>query len=172
MGVSRTYSPTVVWRLCFGPGCAWVWVSVTPTALAGILGVFGYGFWFRSSFPRWGLRCLRLGLGFGLHPTCLGSGFGTCVAVCALLLLPAVPGSGVRCGRACWGPGFGYDPPLLGEVLGCVCACVPVVRGLRHPLVRGAVPGCVVGPVLLPCPATPVWKKFAHRIREPSGIRM
>ena len=30
--------PTVVWRLCSGPGCAWVWVSVTPPALGGVLG--------------------------------------------------------------------------------------------------------------------------------------
>ena len=30
--------PTVVWRLCLGPVCGWVWVSVTPPALAGFLG--------------------------------------------------------------------------------------------------------------------------------------
>ena len=72
------------------------------------------------------------------------------MALCALLLLPAV-------GRVCGGPGFGCAPPLLGEVLGCVCACVPVLRGLRHLLVGGAVRGCVVGPGLLPRPATPGW---------------
>ena len=26
-----------VWRLRLGPGCAWVWVSVSPPALAGVL---------------------------------------------------------------------------------------------------------------------------------------
>ena len=36
-------------------------------------------------------------------------------------------------------------------------ACVPVLRGLRHLLVGGTVRGCVVGPVLLPRPATPGW---------------
>ena len=38
-----------------------------------------------------------------------------------------------------------------------MCACVPVLRGLLHLLVRGAVRGCVVGPGLLPRPATPGW---------------
>ena len=54
----------------------------------------------------------------------------------------------------CWGAGFGCAPPLLGEGLGCVSACVPVLRGLRHLLTWGAVRGAVVGPGLLPCPAT------------------
>ena len=63
------------------------------------------------------------------------------MAVCALRLHPAVPGSGVRCGRACWGLGSGCAPPLLGEVLGCGCACVPV------PLWSPAPPGwgCCAG---------------------------
>ena len=60
--------PTVVWRLCLGPGCAWVWVSVTLPVLAGVLGgcvwvrfvvsplfsplgftVFAVGYWFRPA---------------------------------------------------------------------------------------------------------------------------
>ena len=150
--------PTVVWRLCLGPGCAWVWVSVTPPALAGVLGeCVLVRFVVSPSFPRSGLRCLRLGLGFGRHPTCLGQGFGTCVAVCALRLHPAVPGSGVRCGRACWGPGSGCAPPPLGELLVCVCPFVPVPCGLLHLLVGGTVQGCLVGPGLLPRPANPGW---------------
>ena len=36
-----------------------------------------------------------------------------------------------------------------------MCACLPVLRGLRHLLVRGAVRACVVGPGLLSRPATP-----------------
>ena len=67
------------------------------------------------------------------------------MVVCALRLHPAVRGSVVWCGRACWGLGFGCAPPLLWEVLGCVCARVPVPRGLLHLLVRDAVRGCVVG---------------------------
>ena len=53
--------------------------------------------------PGWGLRCLRLGLGFGLHPTILGWGFGACVPVCTVRMYPAVPGWGVRCGCVCLG---------------------------------------------------------------------
>ena len=54
--------------------------------------------------------------------------------MCALLRLPAVPGSGVLCGPVCWGQGFGCAPPLLGEVFfGCVCgrACAPLASA--HP---------------------------------------
>ena len=65
------------------------------------------------------------------------------MVVCALRLPPAVSGSGVRCGRACWGLGFGCAPPLLGGLLGCVCARAPVPRGLLHLLVGVAVRGCV-----------------------------
>ena len=68
---------------------------------------------------------------------------GTCVVACALRLPLAVSGSGVRCGRACWGLGFGCALSLLGGVLGCVCARAPVPRGLLHLLVGGAVRGCV-----------------------------
>ena len=42
--------------------------------------------------------------------------YGTCVVACALLLHPTV--SGVRCGRACSGLGFGCVPPLLGRCWG------------------------------------------------------
>ena len=69
--------------------------------------------------------------------------YGTFVVACPLRLPPAVSGSGVRCGCACWGLGSGCAPPLLGGVLGCVCARTPVPRGLLHLLVRVAVRGCV-----------------------------
>ena len=98
---------------------------------------------------------LRLGLGFGLHPTILGWGFLACVVVCALRLYPAVPGSGVRCGRVYSGPGCGCAPLLLGEVLGCVCVCVLVPPGPLHLLAGGAVQGGVLWPGLLPRPTTP-----------------
>ena len=71
------------------------------------------------------------------------------MAVCALLLLPAVPGSGVRCGRGCWGPGFGCAPTLLGEVLlGCACGrpCAPLAPALpRGPTLARGCAGVAVG---------------------------
>ena len=87
--------PTVVWRLCLGPVCVWVWVLLTPPVLAGDLG--------GCVWPRFVVLSLfcRLfvvfvvGLRFRPAP-------GTCVVSCALCLSPAVSGSGVRLGRACW----------------------------------------------------------------------
>ena len=79
------------------------------------------------------------------------------MAVCALLLIPAVPGSGVRCGRVCWGLGFGCAPPLLGKVLlGCACgrACAPLAPALLGgpPVARGCA-GVAVGGVPPPPPS-------------------
>ena len=76
------------------------------------------------------------------------------MAVCALLLFLAVPGSGVPCGRVCWGPGFGCAPPLLGDVLlGCACghACAPLAPALPGgpPVARGRA-GVAVGGVCPP----------------------
>ena len=65
--------------------------------------------------------------------------YGTCVVACALRLPPAASGSGVQCGRACWGLGFGCAPSLLGGVLGRVCARAAVPRGILHLLVGDAV---------------------------------
>ena len=79
------------------------------------------------------------------------------MAVLVLRLYYAVPGSGVRCGLVCLGSGFGSAPPLLREVSGCACVCVLVPRGFLHLLAWGAVRGCVLGPGLLPPPATPGW---------------
>ena len=62
---------------------------------------------------------------------------GLCLLVCALHLHPVTPGGGVWRGCVCFGFGFGWTPPLLAGVLGCVCACV------RAPLVpRHSWPGC------------------------------
>ena len=41
----------------------------------------------------------------------------------ALLLYPATPGWGVRCGHVCLGSGFGFARPFLARVLGCACLC-------------------------------------------------
>ena len=58
------------------------------------VGVFGHGLWCCPSSAGC-LWCSWLGLGFW-------PAYGTCVVSCALRLPPAVSGSGVRCGRACW----------------------------------------------------------------------
>ena len=89
--------------------------------------------------------------------------YGTCVVACALPPPPAVSGSGVRCGCACLGLSFDCALPLLGGVLGCVCARAPVPRGLLHLLVGGAVRGSVfVRPPRL-FPAFPGWSALCGR---------
>ena len=52
--------------------------------------------------------------------------------MCALHLYPATPGWGVRCGAVCLGSRFGWAPPLLAGVLGCVCVCVRAPLVPRH----------------------------------------
>ena len=138
---------TVVWCLCLGWGCGWVWVSVTPPALAGVLGgCVWVQFVVSSLFCRLGFVVFVVGLGF--LPA-----YGTRVVACALCLQPVVSCSGVWCGRACWGLGFGCAPSLLGGVFGCVCARAPVPCGLLHLLAGGAVRACVFvrAPCLFPC---------------------
>ena len=98
--------------------------ACTPPILAGVCGV-GVCVWARvSAAPRqsW-LGCP-----------------GLCVLVCMLLLYPANPGWGVRCGCVCLGWGFGCAPPLRAGVLGCAClfACSPCTP----PLLAGV---CGVG---------------------------
>ena len=63
----------------------------------------------------------------------------------------------MRCGRVCFGSGFGCAPPLLAGVLGCVCACVcaPLVR--RHSWLGDAVWVCVPRLGFQLRPATPAW---------------
>ena len=46
--------------------------------------------------------------------------FGTCVVSCAFPLPPAVSGSGVRCGRACWARVSAVPRPFLAGLSGCV----------------------------------------------------
>ena len=104
--------------------------------------------------------------------------YGTCVVACAFCLPPAVSGSGLRCGRACWGLGFGCVPPLLGGVLGCVCARAPVPRGLLHLLVGVAVRRCVFVRAPRLFPAFPGWGAVCGRacraevsaVLRPSGL--
>ena len=88
--------PTVVRRLCWGPVCGWVLVLLTPPLLAGVLGGCVWArFVVLSLFCRLFVVFL---VGLRFRPA-----YRTCVVSCALCLPPAVSGSGVRCGRACWG---------------------------------------------------------------------
>ena len=87
--------PTVVRRLCLGPVCGWLWVLLTPPVLTGVLGGCVW-----ARFVVLSLFCrlfVVFVVGLRFRPA-----YGTCVVSCALRLPPAVSGSGVRCGRACW----------------------------------------------------------------------
>ena len=87
--------PTVVRRLCLGPVCGWVWVLLTPPVLAGVLAGCVW-----ARFVVLSLWC-RLFVVFVVRLR-FRPAYGTCVVSWALRLPPAVSGSGVRCGRACW----------------------------------------------------------------------
>ena len=105
--------PTVVRRLCLGPGCGWVWVLLTPPVLAGVLGE-----WVWARFVVLSLFCrlfVVFVVGLRFRPAS-----GTCVVACALRLPPRrFP---LRC--AVWacvlGPGLGCAPPFLVGLSGCV----------------------------------------------------
>ena len=57
--------PTVVWRVSLGPGYAWVWVSVTPPALARVLGGCVWVLFVVSPpFSPLGSAVFAVGLGF------------------------------------------------------------------------------------------------------------
>ena len=83
--------------------------------------------------------------------------WGVCVSVCALLLYPANPGWGVRCGCVCLDSGFICAPPFLALVLGCVCVCVRARLVPRQSWHGCAVWVCVLGLGFRLRPATPGW---------------
>ena len=121
--------------------CLCVRSACTPPLLAGVCGV-GVCAWTRvSAAPRHSWQGC----------------WGVCVLVCALRLYPATPGRGVRCGCVCLGLGFGCAPPLLVEVLGCVCACVCAPLVPHHSWLGCVVCICVLGLGFRLCPATPGW---------------
>ena len=134
-----TGPPTVVRRLCLGPGCSWVWVLLTPPVLAGVLGGCVW-----ARFVVLSLFCrlfVVFVVGLRFRPA-----YGTCVVACALRLPPAVSGSGVRCWRACWArvsavprpswlgcPGVFFALFFSGLALWCQLLGVPVL-GLVAPV--------------------------------------
>ena len=150
-----TRFPTVVWRLCLGRGCAWVWVSVTPPALAGVLGgCVWVRFVVLPLFSPLGFAVFAVGLGFRPAPHLSWLGFcdvrgcvrappaprrsrfwcavWTCVLRSGLWLRPAFPWGGVGvcvclCARPAWPPA----PPGWGCGAG-VCGWAWVAAAPRH----------------------------------------
>ena len=164
--------------LCSGFGCASPLLAGVLGCVRGPLApshswprvrvwvcVFGLGFRLRPATPGWGVglcvcsACTQPLLATGARFGCVcflarvsaapcHSWLG-CWAVCVLLLHPATPGTGARCGCVCLGSGVGCALPLLAGVLGCVCALF--APSLSWPRPRG-VGVCVWARVLAaPC---------------------
>ena len=137
---------TVVWRVCLGPVCGWVWVSVTLPALAGVLGGCVWVQFAVSSLFCWMGRVMFV-VGPGFQPAPHLSWLGLWDVRGCVRAPPAPRRSGFRC--AVWacvlGSGFQLRPDTPWRDVGvCICYRAPP-RGLLHPLVGGAVRGCVVG---------------------------
>ena len=137
--------PTVVRRLCLGPGCGWVWVFVNPTS------------------PGWHLGWVCLGTLCGVVPPVSAvcgvrgwASFSACLwDVCGFVRAPLAP----RCfwfRRGVWacvqGPGLGCAPPFLAELSGCVF-CAFFFFALWCWLLGVPVPGLVV-----PVPPSPFFR--------------
>ena len=140
--------PTVVWCYCLGLGCRWVWISVTPPVLAGVLGgCVWVRFVVSSLFCRLGFVAFVVGLGFwrASHLSLLGIWDARgCVRA-----LPAPRRFRFRC--AVWacplGSVFRLRPPVLrGGVGVCVCSCA---RPVWSPAPPGW--GCCVGVRVCAC---------------------
>ena len=132
--------PTVVRRLCLGPICGWVWVLLTPPVLAGVLGGCVW-----ARFVVLSLQC-RLFVVFVVAVR-FRPAYGTCVVSCAPRLPPAVSGSGVRCGRACWARVSAVPSPSW---LGC--------RGVFFALFFFFSLGVPVPGLVVPVPPSPFFR--------------
>ena len=117
--------PTVVWCLCLGPGCGWVWVLVTPPVLAGVSGgCVRVRFVVSSLFYRLGFVVFAVGL--GLRPAPHLSWLGVWDVCGCVRALPAPRRFRFRC--AVWAcvlaSGFRLRPATpWGGVGVCVCSC-------------------------------------------------
>ena len=117
--------PIVVWRLCLGPGYAWVWVLVVPPALAGVLGgCVWVRFVLSPLFPPLGFAVFAVGLGFRPAPHLSWFRFWD---VRGCVRAPPVPRRS-RFWCAVWacvlGSGFRLRPSSpWGGVGVCVCLC-------------------------------------------------
>ena len=138
--------PTVVRCLCLGPVCGWVWVLLTPPVLAGVLGGCVW-----ARFVVLSLFCrlfVVFVVGLRFRPA-----YGTCVVSCALRLPPAVSGSGVRCGRACWARVSAMPRPSWLGCRGVFFALFFLFLALWCWLLGVPVPGLVV-----PVPPSPFFR--------------
>ena len=156
--------PTVLWRLCLGPGCASVWVSVTPPALAG---VFGGCVWVRfvvsALLSPLGFVVFAVGLGFRPAPLLSWVGFSD---VRGCVRAPPAPRRS-RFWCAVWacvlGSGFRLRPaPPSGGVVGvCVrsCRCPACPRPSSGAACGAGVCGCCRWWVVPP-PPPPLWFFF------------
>ena len=107
--------PTVVGRLCLGRVRGWVWVLLTPPVLARVLGGCVWAP-FVVLYPLSRLFVVFV-VGLSFRPA-----YGTCVVSCALRLPPAVSGSSVPCGRACWARVSAVPRPSWLGCRGVFCA--------------------------------------------------
>ena len=148
--------PIFVWRLSMGPGCAWVWVPVNPSAFAGVLvGCVWVWVEVAAFFSRLGFAVSAVGL--GVRPASHHS-WVRCWGVRGCVRAPPVlRRSGFRC--AVWACVLAAPPPpplwcfLFFRVvvcrvmaLWCRSLAVPVLNLVVSvsppPLVRAA-PSCV-----------------------------
>ena len=125
-GAMDTGFPTVVWRLCLGPVCGWVWVSVTPPALAGVLGGCVWVGAVSSLFCWLGIVVFVVGLGFWPAPHLSWLGLWDVRGCVRALRAPRR--SRFRC--AAWacvlGSGFRLRPASpWGGVGVCLGSCAP-----------------------------------------------
>ena len=121
------------------------------------MGVLRYGLWLHPSFPRWGLWCARLGLGFGLHPAIPGWGFWGVRGCVRTLPVPQHSWLGCAVWSCVLRSGCGCAPPLLAGVLRGVRVCVRAPSVPRDSWLVCAVCMCVPGLGLWLRPATPGW---------------
>ena len=181
-GVSA--APRHSWLGCWAV-CVLVWALHLHPAIPGCTAhrgvcVFGLGFQLHPANPGLGVRlcvcwcgrsactapllagvravivCVWARLSAAPRQPWLGC-WGVCVLVCVPPLYPATHGLVVRCGCVCLGSGFACAPPLLAEVLGCVCAGVRAPPVPRVSWLGCAAWVCVLGLGFWLRPATPGW---------------
>ena len=209
-------APRHSWLGCWGV-CVCLRAPPVPRhswlGCAACVCVLGLGFRLRPATPGWGVgvcvcSCARSACTLALLAGVCGVGvcawarvsvaprhswlqcWGACVLVCVLLLYPATPLWGVRCGCVCSGLGSGCAPPLLagfcGVWVGCCLApvvvpwfvaCCARCPGLRQPVAVVAwhlflCHGCGLRRASLTCLVAPRWCAAPRPVRSFSLLRL